>query len=75
MKIKMEVDLVPMTVPNYVIAVTPPGKRQDGFAEGPKYKLSELSEQVLSQLCNEFRAEIFKKAGKDDPDKEKLCFQ
>lgn len=75
MKIKMEVDLVPMTVPNYVIAVTPPGKRQDGLTESPKYKLSELSETVLGQLCDEFRAEIFKKAGKDDPDKEKLCFQ
>ena len=75
MKTKIEVNLHPIETPNYVTAETSPGKRQDGFVERPRYKLSELSEQVLSQLCNEFRAEIFKKAGKDDPDKEKLCFQ
>jgi len=64
---KMEVDLQPWNVPNFVIAVMPPGKRQDGLKEAPKWNLRDVSAEVLSAQCDKFRAEIFEKAGKVDP--------
>lgn len=59
--------LQPMTVPNYVIQHMPPGKRDEGFREAPKYALSELDANTLSLLCDEFRANVFQKAGIKDP--------
>lgn len=63
----IKVELRPFSVPNFVIQVMAPGKRQDGFKEAPSYALSELDADTLSEMCDEFRAEIFKKAGKEDP--------
>ena len=56
-------------VPNYVIAVSEARPRQEGFQEAPKYPLSELPAEVLADLCTEFRANVFAKAGKEDPAK------
>lgn len=33
----------------------------------PSYALSDLDADTLSKMCDEFRAEIFEKAGKEDP--------
>lgn len=57
-------NLQPFTVPNYAIQVVPPGKRQDGFVENPKYHLSELDVETLEEMCAEFRSGVFEKAGK-----------
>lgn len=67
MEVKMEVDLLPFKIPNYVLEKQKPGKREDGFKDGRKFHLSELDPLTLSKLCNEFRREIFKKAGKEQP--------
>lgn len=62
MKITTEVELMPFNVPNYVIVKMPPRPKQEGIHESPKYHLSELSEETLNQLCEEFRAEVFRKS-------------
>lgn len=61
------VELIPFSVPGQVTAKTVPGPRSDGFQEIPKFSLGELDQETLSELCNEFRRSVFKKAGKDDP--------
>lgn len=35
--------------------------------EAPKYALSKLTAETLAELCDQFRAEVFKKAGIIDP--------
>ena len=65
---EIKIELVPFSVPNYVLVKMPPARRQDGFTpDGPKYALADLDNEVLSALCREFRAKVFEKAGKDDP--------
>lgn len=63
----MNIELQPFQTPNFVIAKTAPRPRQEGFQEAPKWPLSEVPESELSRLCDEFRAEVFRKAGKTDP--------
>ena len=67
MSIDTRIKLQPFRVPNFVLVEALPGKRQDGFHEGPKYKLSELDAATLDLLCVQFREVIFKKAGISDP--------
>ena len=63
----MRVKLLGFTVPNYVLQEMPPGSRQAGFTEGPKYALSDVDAEDLASLCEHFRSEVFRKAGKADP--------
>lgn len=64
---EMKLKLQPFTTPNFVIATRPPGTRREGIQEAPKWALSDVDADTLAKLCDEFRAEVFKKAGKDDP--------
>lgn len=64
---KMQIELLPMRVPNFVIQKMPPRPRQEGMVESPKFALAELDADTLAGLCDEFRAEVFAKAGKVDP--------
>ena len=64
---KMEINLQSIRVPNFILSKMPPGKREDGFKEGPKWSLSEIPAEILSTLCDEFRANVFEKADKIDP--------
>lgn len=61
------IKLQPFRVPMYVFAEPKQAKRQDPFAEQPKFELAELSTEELDTLCREFRSAIFAKAGKTDP--------
>ncbi len=45
----------------------PPRERQEGMVESPKFHLRELEPEVLSELCDEFRRNVFAKAEKKDP--------
>lgn len=63
----MKIELVPFTVPNFVIGKMPPKSRQEGMVEPPKWALADVPEDDLSKLCDDFRAEVFRKAGKQDP--------
>ena len=64
---KMTVELQPFGTPNYVIQKMAPRPKQDGIVECPKYHLRELDAETLAGLCDQFRREIFEKAGKSDP--------
>ena len=64
---EMRISLQPMRIPNFVLSKMPARPRQEGFKEGPKWALSELYPEVLSDLCDNFRAGVFEKAGKPDP--------
>lgn len=66
-KITLDVELKPFQVPNFVIVKTLPRPRQEGIQEAPKYRLSDLDAITLEKLCDEFRTEVFKKAGKNRP--------
>ncbi|MEM8493227.1 MAG: hypothetical protein AAF756_20610 [Pseudomonadota bacterium] len=58
-KLDMEVEIKPLSAPNYVLA-----------AEGEtSYPLSALDPKTLERLCEDFTKEVFKKAGKQRPDK------
>ena len=67
MKATLQVELQPFQTPNFVRAVAKPGKREDGIQEAPSYPLSDLDPLTLDKLCNEFRDEVFRKAGKEQP--------
>jgi hypothetical protein len=66
----VKIELRPFTVPNFVIQVTGPVRRQDWFREAPSYPLSEVDADTLATMCSDFRTAVFAKAGKADPAKE-----
>jgi len=65
----MNIKIQPWLVPNFVIGEMPPGVRQDGFNPDsrPKWALSDVDVETLVKQCDDFRAEVFRKAGKKDP--------
>ncbi len=63
----IQIKLVPFTTPNFVLVQMPPRPREHGITEAPKFALAELDHDTLSKLCDEFRADVFQKAGKTDP--------
>ena len=67
MKVNIEVDLIPFKTPNYILVRQKPGKKEDGFKEATNLPLRELDSLTLAKLCDDFRAEVFKKAGKQQP--------
>ena len=38
------------TVPNYIIHVVPPRRRQDGFSEAPKTDVADLSDEEIDAI-------------------------
>jgi hypothetical protein len=64
MTLTKEIQLQPFNVPNYVLVKSEPRPRQEGFIESPKYHLSELDVVTLEALCERFKEDVFKKAGK-----------
>ena len=67
MKATLQVELQPFQTPNFVRAVSKPGLKQDGMQELPCYPLSDLDSLTLDKLCDQFRADVFQKAGKEQP--------
>lgn len=63
--LKHSMGLQPFTTPNYVHFVQKPGRREDGISEIPSVPLSELSVETLNALCDQFKKDVFKKAGKE----------
>ena len=61
---KHEIELQPFTVPNFVRPVPKIGKREEGFIETPVIPLSDLSNDTLERLCEEFKKSVFEKARK-----------
>lgn len=63
----MNLELKPWVVPNFVSVNMPKSKRDFGFRPDPVLAVCEVDANSLSQMCDDFRAEIFRKAGKIDP--------
>lgn len=64
-EIKIELELEPFMIPNYVIVKSTPGQRREGFKENPKYRLSELPDETLIALCSVFQDAVLDKARKE----------
>lgn len=60
-KADIAIELNPFTVPNFVTLV-----HKAGFDKG-SIALSELPAETLDKLCNEFRKNVFKRAGVEVP--------
>jgi hypothetical protein len=64
MKADIQIELEPFSTPNFVrqtnVSLLP-------GAEPGCFPLSALSAEALDRLCDQFRAEVFEKAGKRDP--------
>lgn len=56
-----KVELQPIQVPNYVFAYMPPGRKQDGWQEGVKFHITELDEETVIALADDFKANLLKK--------------
>lgn len=67
MKVTIEIELQPFQVPDHALAVSTVGRRQDGMQPVAKYPLSDLDPRTLERMCDVFKAEIFRKAGKNMP--------
>lgn len=65
----MDIKLQPFLTPNFVIGVMPAQPRQEGFNPDavPKWSIKEVDAETLGKMCDDFRAEIFRKAEKPDP--------
>lgn len=68
---KHEIKLQPIKPPNYIIAEPAPRRSTSmtETTEPPKFALADLSVETLSELCEQFRVDVFKKAGKPLPPK------
>ena len=62
----MEVNLQPIPVPDF-IHVTLRTRQEGKIANAAKFALREFEPKVLSDLCDEFRRNVFAKAGQEDP--------
>ena len=67
MAIETQIRLQPFKVPNFVLTEPRAVNREEGFKESSKFALNELDEATLALLCEQFRDDVFKKAGKADP--------
>ena len=66
---EMKIKLKPFRVPNFVLSEPKITSREEGLQEPPKFALSEIDEATLDLLCEQFREDVFEKAGKIDPNK------
>lgn len=64
---KIELKLQPFKTPYFVLSQVAPKPRDRGFEQVPSFPLSDLDPEALSAMCDEFRAEVFEKAGKQYP--------
>ena len=65
MKAKLNMELQPFTTPNFVRLAVEAG---DASKEGYPVAIKDLDAETLEALCDQFRKELFAKAGKRDPD-------
>lgn len=59
--------IAPFPVPNEVVLVVPPAKREAGYRPSPTLALDQLSVEVLTELCRDFTRSVFEVAGKKPP--------
>jgi len=57
----IKIELKPFTVPNFVIGADKTSSRQNDWTESSLYPLSEVDEEPLNDMFNEFKDAVFKK--------------
>lgn len=62
------IEILPFPVPTGVTVKQKPGSRQDGLKPVPEIPLSEIDQDTLNELCNDFRAAVFAAAGRRRPE-------
>lgn len=67
LKAKIELQVRPFTVPNFVIAENPNPDAAGEFTKEGGFPLSMIDANTLDRMCDEFRDAVFKKAGKSPP--------
>jgi len=65
--INIKIEVIPFDVPDSVRAIAEVKPRQDGFSPTPTIPLCRLTQHELSELCIQFRKDVFKKAQLCDP--------
>lgn len=63
----MIIEIQPFNVPNFVVPQMPGGQKQDGITFPRGIPLRDVDAEELATMCDNFRREIFRKAGKKDP--------
>lgn len=66
MKVNIEIRLKPFRVPNFVLA----DKDSADPSNDTKFALADLDANTLEALCEDFTREIFRKAGKERPERD-----
>ena len=67
MKVSIEIELKPFTVPNFVLAAQKPDPRGNGIKGQSAFALEDIDQITLYRMCEEFRKNVFAKAGKEMP--------
>jgi hypothetical protein len=67
MKAKLDVELKPFNVPNFVVMDAKARPMEDGVKFDSGIALRDVSVETLEKLCEEFTEAVFKKAGKNRP--------
>lgn len=65
---KISLDIKPFPIPTYVELKLLPRNRQQGFAQGERFPLSSLDEDVLARMCQDLVRNIYDCAGKPIPE-------
>jgi hypothetical protein len=60
---------VPSSVTGNNIVTGNRGSSCQAISSGNRYKLSDISSEALEDMCDEFRVNVFKEAGKDFPNR------
>jgi hypothetical protein len=63
----MQIKFKPWITPNFAHVEGPLGRRQEGVSFDRGFALSEIPVEDLAELCDQFRADVFRKAGRPDP--------
>jgi hypothetical protein len=64
---KVIVQLKPFQTPNFAIVADTTSRHE------PSIPLSSVDQYTLGQMCDAFRTDVFRKAGRRDPNLEQKC--
>lgn len=63
----MDIEIQDFQTPNFVVPVSKPGLKQEGWKPAESIPLKDVGTDILDALCRNFRAEVFRKAERQDP--------
>lgn len=62
------IKLLPFGAPDFAVIDHPSAHQERAFGRVPSIPLSELSDETLHAMCDDFRREVFRNAGRPLPD-------